>query len=156
AADALVKGIDRGPTDAIDTLVARLQQVVADVRKAEQEEVASEIRRAILIATAFFLTVISIVALIVRSTRRELVDLTLHLTQAAHGTASAAGQVSTSSQSLSQGATEQAASLEETSASMEEMASMTRRNAENSQNAAGLMGEVDARVKDSNQALGDM
>src|SRR5262249_25566739 len=30
------------------------------------------------------------------------------------------------------------------------------RNAENSQNAAGLMGEVDARVKDSNQALGDM
>src|SRR5262245_26861736 len=39
---------------------------------------------------------------------------------------------------------------------MEEMASMTRRNAENSQNAAGLMGEVDARVKDSNQALGDM
>ena len=39
--------------------------------------------------------------------------------------------VATSSQSLSQGATEQAASLEETSASMEEMASMTRKNAEN-------------------------
>ena len=41
---------------------------------------------------------------------------------------SAASQVATSSQSLSQGATEQAASLEETSASMEEMASMTRKN----------------------------
>ncbi|HYM26009.1 MAG TPA: methyl-accepting chemotaxis protein, partial [Vicinamibacterales bacterium] len=65
-------------------------------------------------------------------------------------------QVSTSAQSLSQGATEQAASLEETSASMEEMSSMTRRNAENSQSAADLMGEVDTRVKDSNQALSDM
>jgi methyl-accepting chemotaxis protein/methyl-accepting chemotaxis protein-1 (serine sensor receptor) len=64
--------------------------------------------------------------------------------------------VSSSAQSLSQGSTEQAASLEETSASMEEMASMTRKNAENSRTAAGLMVEVDARVRDSNTALGDM
>ena len=51
------------------------------------------------------------------------------LTEAAQGT------VSTSAQSLSQGATEQAASLEETSASMEDMASMTRKNAESSASA---------------------
>jgi methyl-accepting chemotaxis protein len=62
-------------------------------------------------------------------------------------------QVSSSSQSLSQGATEQAASLEETSASMEEMASMTRKNAEGSQQAASLMGEVDGRVAQSNRSL---
>ena len=42
------------------------------------------------------------------------------------------------------GREQQAASLEETSASMEEMASMTRQNAENSQQAAHLMGDVDA------------
>jgi len=36
------------------------------------------------------------------------------------------------------------------------MASMTRQNAENSQTAAGLMSEVDARVKDSNQAIEGM
>jgi methyl-accepting chemotaxis protein len=78
------------------------------------------------------------------------------LTEGAEQVVSASGQVATSAQSLSQGATEQAASLEETSASMEEMASMTRKNAENSQTAAGLMGEVDTRVRESNQALTDM
>jgi methyl-accepting chemotaxis protein len=66
---------------------------------------------------------------------------------------SAANQVSTSSQSLSQGAAEQAASLEETSASMEEMASMTRKNAENSHQAAVLVTGVAQQVDESNQAL---
>jgi methyl-accepting chemotaxis protein/methyl-accepting chemotaxis protein-1 (serine sensor receptor) len=33
---------------------------------------------------------------------------------------------------------------------------MTRKNAENSQTAAGLMGEVDSKVQESNRALGDM
>ena len=78
------------------------------------------------------------------------------LSRAPSRSSSAAAQVATSSQSLSQGATEQAASLEETSASMEEMASMTRKNAENSQQAAALMAEVDAQVDDSNAALTDM
>ena len=68
----------------------------------------------------------------------------------------AATQVASSAQTLSQGATEQAASLEETSASMEEMASMTRRNSENSQEAARLMIEVDRLVGGSNAALGEM
>jgi len=53
-------------------------------------------------------------------------------------TTAAAGQVSSSSQSLAEGASEQAASIEETSASLEEMASMTRRNAENAQKANDL------------------
>jgi methyl-accepting chemotaxis protein/methyl-accepting chemotaxis protein-1 (serine sensor receptor) len=70
--------------------------------------------------------------------------------------ASAASQVATSAQALSQGSSEQAASLEETSASMEEMASMTRKNADNSQQAAELMAEVDAQVSGSNAALGAM
>jgi methyl-accepting chemotaxis protein len=46
------------------------------------------------------------------------------------GVASAANQVSASSQTLAQGASEQAASLEETGASLEEMSSMAQRNAE--------------------------
>ena len=65
--------------------------------------------------------------------------------------------VATSSQSLSQGATEQAASLEETSASMEEMASMTRKNAENA--AAGDAARDRRRASRcvaSNVALGEM
>jgi methyl-accepting chemotaxis protein len=64
--------------------------------------------------------------------------------------------VATSSQSLSQGATEQAASLEETSASMEEMASMTRKNAENASQATRLVTDVAQDVLASNVALTQM
>ena len=64
--------------------------------------------------------------------------------------------VATSSQSLSQGATEQAASLEETSASMEEMASMTRKNAENATQATSLVTDVAGHVVASNVALSEM
>jgi len=64
--------------------------------------------------------------------------------------------VATSSQSLSQGATEQAASLEETSASMEEMASMTRKNAENATHATKLVTDVADQVGASNVALTEM
>ena len=62
----------------------------------------------------------------------------------------------TSSQSLSQGATEQAASLEETSASMEEMASMTRKTSENAHQAATLVTGVAQQVEESNAALAGM
>ncbi|MGE3492559.1 MAG: methyl-accepting chemotaxis protein [Vicinamibacterales bacterium] len=93
---------------------------------------------------------------IIRSTTSVLGGAVTSLRQGAEQVTSASSQVATASQSLSQGATEQAASLEETSASMEEMASMTRQNAENAQTAAALMGEVDAKVQGSNQALGDM
>jgi methyl-accepting chemotaxis protein len=156
AADAMVKGQDRAPTDGIDALVVRLQGVVAEARAAQSESVAFQIKESLIGVSVLFLVIAGGVVWIIRGTRAEMVTLTSQLTQAAQGTASAAGQVSTSAQSLSQGATEQAASLEETSASMEEMASMTRQNAENSQSAASLMNEVDAKVQGSNQALGDM
>jgi methyl-accepting chemotaxis protein len=68
----------------------------------------------------------------------------------------AAGQVSSSGQSLAQGASEQAASLEETSASSEELSSMTRKNAENSQQAAEFMNAMSERVVVANRVLGEM
>jgi methyl-accepting chemotaxis protein/methyl-accepting chemotaxis protein-1 (serine sensor receptor) len=87
---------------------------------------------------------------------RQLAIESATLAEAAGGVLNSARSVAGASQSLSQGATEQAASLEETSASMEEMASMTRQNAENTQRAASLMSEVDARVHSSNTALSEM
>jgi methyl-accepting chemotaxis protein len=93
---------------------------------------------------------------IVRGTNKVLTAAVEELANSSHQVTSASGQVASSSQALSQGATEQAASLEETSASMEEMASMTRHNAENTQQAATLMGEVDQQVRGSNAALHDM
>jgi methyl-accepting chemotaxis protein len=78
------------------------------------------------------------------------------LAEGATQVASAAGQVSTASQTLAQGASEQAASLEATSASSEEMASMTRKNAENSQQAAQFMHTMSRRVAEANRTLAEM
>jgi|SRR5579871_733326 len=78
------------------------------------------------------------------------------LAQSAEQICSAAGQVASSSQSLAQGASEQAASLEQTFSSTEEITSMTRKNAENSQSAAGVMATVDQQVQHGNQTLEQM
>ena len=102
------------------------------------------------------LVVAAMVVWAVRGINRALHATAVDLRDGAQQVAAASTQVAGSSQSLSRGASEQAASLEETSASMEEMASMTRRNAENSEAAAQLMGEADRMVERSNAALGEM
>ena len=94
--------------------------------------------------------------LMVRNVSGTLRSTTMQLREGADQIVAASSQVATSSQSLSQGATEQASSLEETSASMTEMATMTRRNAENSHAAAALMTDVSRRVLESDHALRDM
>jgi methyl-accepting chemotaxis protein len=65
-----------------------------------------------------------------------------HLSLASDQTAAAAGEISRTSKSLSDGASQQAASLEETSASLEELSSMTKRNAQNAQAARELSGHA--------------
>jgi methyl-accepting chemotaxis protein len=111
--------------------------------------------------TALVMLVLSLAAgagviWVVRGINASLRSTAMDLRDGAQQVAAASAQVAGSSQSLSRGASEQAASLEETSASMEEMASMTRRNAENSESAAQLMGEADRLVTRSNAALGEM
>jgi methyl-accepting chemotaxis protein len=68
----------------------------------------------------------------------------------------AVAQISASSQSLAQGASEQSSSLEETSAASEQITSMTHKNAGNSRSAAEEMDKVDRGVKDGNAALQEM
>ncbi len=92
----------------------------------------------------------------VRSINKVLHRTVSELAEGAGQITSASSQVASSSQSLAQGASEQAASLEETSASSEEITSMTRKNAENSQSAAGMMTEVDHRVAEGNRTLEEM
>ena len=96
------------------------------------------------------------VGYIVHSVHATLRMAATKLSTGAEMVVAASGQVSSSSQSLSQSATEQAASLEQTAASVEEMAMMTRKNADAANEVVSLVGEVDARVTESNQALGDM
>jgi methyl-accepting chemotaxis protein len=88
--------------------------------------------------------------------RGVVVPLLQELSQLQNGAQqvhTASDQLSSGSQSLAQGASEQASALEETSASMEEMASMTRRNSENSAQAARMMTETDRVVAQSNTSL---
>ncbi len=102
------------------------------------------------------LVVGGLVAWLVHSINSSLRGMSRELGDGGQLVVEASAQMSASAQSMSQGAAEQAASLEETSASMEEIAAMTRTNADNSQQAASLMGEA-ARVLDqSNKSLADM
>lgn len=75
------------------------------------------------------------------------------LQQAAENVATAAAHVSDASTHLSHGTTDQAATLEQTSASGQQMRALTDRTAEHSKTAATLMGDVDKRVSEANQAI---
>ncbi len=77
-------------------------------------------------------------AKIIRPMRRAISSIE----SATQQTAMSANELSATSQSLAEGASEQAASLEETSASLEEMASMTKRNSENAITAKGLANQT--------------
>ena len=94
-------------------------------------------------------------------------EVIVELDRSAVQTASAARQVSLSSNTLSSGASLQASSVEETSASLEEMTSMIRATADNAQKAKALalesrsvvaagcqtMGEMDRTMVEMNQAM---
>jgi methyl-accepting chemotaxis protein len=73
-----------------------------------------------------------------RSIARPLSVAIHHLETVSTQTTEAAGEISSTSHSLAEGAGEQAASLEQTSSSLEELSSMTKRNAENAQKANDL------------------
>ena len=69
---------------------------------------------------------------------------------------SASGQISESSQSLAQGASEQASSLESTVASLEEIATMTRQNADNANSANSLMENSRQDVENGSHSMQEM
>ncbi|WP_162601800.1 hypothetical protein [Occallatibacter savannae] len=69
---------------------------------------------------------------------------------------SAAGQISSSSQSVAQGSSEQAASIEETSASSEEINSIARRNAESAKQAEALVRKSELELAEMNGHLETM
>jgi methyl-accepting chemotaxis protein len=78
------------------------------------------------------------------------------MNEGAHQTVSAANQISTTCQSLAEGASEQAASLEETSSSLEEMSSMTQRNAENAATAKELADQTKAIAASCRSSIEEM
>jgi methyl-accepting chemotaxis protein len=94
-----------------------------------------------------------ILYLIVRTITRPLDRVVVGLDSGADHVRAAASQLSSSSQSLTEGSSAQAASIEETSASLEEMASMTKQNAENANQANRLMAGTKEIVSHTNQTM---
>jgi methyl-accepting chemotaxis protein len=139
----------------IDTILANQQKFLKEDKEAADSSYATS-KRLMLGVILLSMLICGVVVWVVRGITNTLRQTATEMMDGASQVAAASTQVSSSSQSLSQGATEQAASLEETSASMEEMAAMTRKNAENSQSAAGMMAEMERQVAKSNQSLAEM
>jgi methyl-accepting chemotaxis protein len=99
---------------------------------------------------------IAVGVLIIRTLSNALGKLTERLSTGAELSTDASNQVSGSSQTLAQGASEQAASLEETSSSLEEISSMTKKNADTAHQASILSAEAKAISDKGNSAMGKM
>jgi methyl-accepting chemotaxis protein len=94
--------------------------------------------------------------IIVRQINSELRSTVIALNDGSDQIASAASQLSGSSQTQAQAASEQAASIEETSASTEEINAMARRNTENSQSTATIVASTAVAFETTNRSLTEM
>jgi methyl-accepting chemotaxis protein len=156
AADALVKGQDRAPTDLIDKLVERLKVRANEVREAQAAAVARGqkiIGAAVLVCFAVLSFLLVRVMMGIGTSIRSLAE---EMTNGAHEVMSASQQVSSSAQELSRGAQSQAAAVEETAAAMEEIAATARQNADHASRCADLMTSTTKGVDATNQRLGEM
>ena len=156
AADQLVKGQDRAPTDLLDEAVDAQNKRVRQLMDAQSAAVTTQIWWT---SGALLLSLILTGALAIFVVRRidGIFQLTVQeLLQSTEQVAAAAAQVTTASQSLAQSSSEQAASIEETSASSQQVAAATRQNAENTRNSAALITQVEHRVTEANEKLHEM
>jgi len=155
-AENLLKDRIAPAAEKMQTLAGERSETAArSIETARQAaEMKSDVNAAFLIGLC--LTIGGAVLIQVRSTTRKLQSISADLAEAAGQVANAADQVSSSSRSLAEGATEQAASLEETSASSEEIRSMSRKNAQDSQSAAGLVTQSQQKFGETNIKLEQM
>jgi len=93
---------------------------------------------------------------IIRRSNRSLSQIATDLGVGATEIAAAAAQVSSSSQSLAQGASAQAAFIEATSTSAEEINAMARRNTDNAEATARVVAESQRHIDEGNRALQQM
>ncbi|MDO8141323.1 MAG: methyl-accepting chemotaxis protein, partial [Candidatus Brocadiales bacterium] len=132
--------------------------IVAEIDKKEAFNAAVALKKwnfiigiaAVLFVVGLGWVVLKITGKISGLFKRLLADLTEGSTQVA----SAAGQISESSQSLADGASQQAASIEETSSAMEEISSMVNQNADNAKEAASLANLCNTSAEQSDNAMG--
>ncbi len=138
---------------ALGTLLIEWEQANQQVYGRVVASIARSYRTIGLMLAGAALLGIGSTVVITRGLTRTIRAIVRRLMQTTSHVASASRQVSQSSQSLAEGATEQAAGLEETSSSLEEMAVMTKQNADNAQQANGLMREAAGIVGNGKGAM---
>ena len=156
--DIAVKRLDAGNrvVEACETMANAGMGATNDIAKdAVQSLSSASILMIIGLIIALIVGIISAI-FITRSITKPINRIIAGLNEGAVQVAAASGEVSTSSQSMAEGASQQAASIEETSSSMEEMSSMTKKNAENSNNADGLMKDANVVVNTASQSMGEL
>lgn len=157
------QGLIEDSSPAFDRLlstIAALQQVSSRAEESAADEDAVRAKRAetaILVVVALALAgLIAFGFAVDHRIANNLRNAVHRLAATAESTAQAAGQVSSASDSLAQGASAQAGSLQETSASSREIHSVIRRNEENSRLAAQMTEQSEQLVGTANQRLVQM
>ncbi len=108
------------------------------------------------VGAILLILVLVILYLLVNSVTKAIITIISGLTDASEQVNAAAGEISNSSQSLAEGATEQASSLEETSSALEETASMTRQNADNAKKTDETMQYTGGLLAKGSEFMGEM
>ncbi|MDX2151881.1 MAG: methyl-accepting chemotaxis protein [Bryobacteraceae bacterium] len=165
-----MKAVEEGRLQDVTPLTPKLEAAVQELdaagkemtalqrrRLQEAEERSASIRAGTFWLSLSMLVILAVIAALamldVRRVNRTLGREIAELADGANQVASAAAQVSSSSQALARGASDHAASLEETSASAEEINSMARKNSENSQAAARLVTKSQEKFQEAGRAL---
>jgi methyl-accepting chemotaxis protein/methyl-accepting chemotaxis protein-1 (serine sensor receptor) len=116
-------------------------------------ESASFIRWVVGILSLLSISVGIVVVYVVRHINQVLTSSIVELTMGANQIASAAAQVSSSSQTLAQGSSQQAASLEETSTAAEQIDSMAHKTTDNAGVMTHLVTDSQGEFQNANRRL---
>lgn len=149
AADAMVKGQDRAPTDLVDQIVLSASRRILVKRQAITNSLW-------MFGLALGLAVAAVAAIsviVVRNIAADLRSTISDLSASAERVAGVASTFSSSSQVLAQGASEQAASLEQMLRSSEEINSMARGNAGHTRSATDLAASSRQKSVEADQLL---
>ncbi len=140
-----------------DKLTSKVEQITALVEKRsvasrDGAEATYQFSKSINLMIAFggtggLLVVAFYVANLFNSFKKSVANIAIQLGEDSHLSLNASDQVSQTSASLADGASQQAASLEETSSSLEQMASMTKGNDEQAHRAREIATETQRTVQ---------
>jgi len=156
AADSLVKGQDRPATNLCDDIVAAIVTDVQHSSEVEQKSVTHKIWIVCAALLSCFLGVALVSTIVIRRISRALRHAIGDLSQGAAQVASAASQVSASSQALAERSDVQSGMIKETSGASAEINAMAQRTTESSQTTAEIITNSQRSFQRTNQALGAM